>query len=44
MGIEARTIGLRLGVIGVGLLLLCAFASSSMAADLKIGFFFDGRH
>ena len=40
MGIEARTIGLRLGVIGVGLLLLCAFASSSMAADLKIGFTF----
>ena len=40
MGIEARTIRLRLGVIGVGLLLLCAFASSSMAADLKIGFTF----
>jgi branched-chain amino acid transport system substrate-binding protein len=40
MGIETRTIGLRLGVIGVGLLLLCAFASSSMAADLKIGFTF----
>src|SRR5580704_10439858 len=40
MGIEARTISLRLGVIGVGLLLLCAFASSSMAADLKIGFTF----
>ncbi len=40
MGIEARTIGLRLGVIGVGLLLLCAFASSPMAADLKIGFTF----
>jgi ABC-type branched-subunit amino acid transport system substrate-binding protein len=40
MGIEVRTIGLRLGVIGVGLLLLCAFASSPMAADLKIGFTF----
>jgi branched-chain amino acid transport system substrate-binding protein len=40
MGIEARTIGLRLGVISVGLLLLCAFTSSSMAADLKIGFTF----
>ena len=34
MGIEARTIGLRLGVVGVGLLLLCALASSSMAASL----------
>ena len=40
MGIETRTIGLRLGLIGVGLLLLCAVASRSMAADLKIGFTF----
>ena len=38
MSIEARTIGLRLGVAAIGLLLASAFAGSAAGADLKIGF------
>jgi branched-chain amino acid transport system substrate-binding protein len=40
MSIKARTIGLRLGSIGVGLLLAAAIIGSAAAADLKIGFTF----
>ena len=36
MGIEPRTT-LRLSAIGISLFLVCAFAVSTMAADLKIG-------
>jgi branched-chain amino acid transport system substrate-binding protein len=38
MNIEARAIGLRLGAIGVGLLLAAAITGSAAGADLKIGF------
>ncbi len=38
MSIEARTTGLRLGAIGIGLLLAAAFVGSAAGADLKIGF------
>jgi branched-chain amino acid transport system substrate-binding protein len=38
MSIEARTIGLRLGVAAIGLLLASAFVGSAAGADLKIGF------
>ena len=38
MSIEARTTGLRLGAIGIGLLLAAAFVGSAAVADLKIGF------
>lgn len=38
MSIEARTTGLRLGAIGVGLLLAAAIIGSAAGADLKIGF------
>jgi branched-chain amino acid transport system substrate-binding protein len=40
MSIEARTTGLRLGAIGVGLLLASAIIGSAAGADLKIGFTF----
>jgi branched-chain amino acid transport system substrate-binding protein len=40
MSIKARTIGLRLGSIGVGLLLAAAIIGSAAAADLKVGFTF----
>src|ERR1700747_2891039 len=40
MSIEARTTGLRLGSIGVGLLLAAAIIGSAAAADLKGGFTF----
>src|SRR6202795_4036474 len=38
MSIEARTTGLRLGAIGIGLLLAAVLGSTAVAADLKIGF------
>jgi branched-chain amino acid transport system substrate-binding protein len=38
MSIEARTTGLRLGAIGIGLVLAAAFVGSAAGADLKIGF------
>ena len=38
MSIEARTTGLRLGAIGIGLLLVAVLGSTAVAADLKIGF------
>jgi ABC-type branched-subunit amino acid transport system substrate-binding protein len=37
MSVEARPIDLRLCAIGIGLLLVCVFGGSAMAADLKIG-------
>jgi branched-chain amino acid transport system substrate-binding protein len=40
MSIEAWTTGLRLGAIGVGLLLASAIIGSAAGADLKIGFTF----
>jgi nitronate monooxygenase len=38
MSIEARTTGLRLGAIRIGLLLAAVLGSTAVAADLKIGF------
>ena len=38
MSSKARIIGVRLGVIAIGLLLTSAFIGGAAAADLKIGF------
>ena len=40
MSSESRIIGVRLGVIAVGLLLASAFIGGAAAVDLKIGFTF----